>query len=316
MISVNYLVSVLTPVYNGEKFISRFIVKILEQTYNNVELVIINDGSIDKTEKIIFSYKKKILQRGYKLKYLKKKNGGVGSAINKGLKLMSGDFFTWCDADNFYDKNYIKENINIFNQSKKISIVRCDGYFVNENNLFKPYGKFSDNNKDKFKKKLFLNAILEINFHFGCAMIRTNSFDKINLMREIFESKQGQNWQLLLPMFYYYDSYYIDKALFYWVNRSNSITNLNTNNIKLEILQQNEHEKILTTVINSMRIRSKNYYLYIIKKKYIQRRIAIAYKYGDSNIQKRGQFELDRLNDYPVKIYMFILSKISKFNII
>ena len=58
------LVSVITPCYNGEKFLHRFLDSVLNQTYTNVEFIFINDGSFDKTEEIVFSYKERLKSKG------------------------------------------------------------------------------------------------------------------------------------------------------------------------------------------------------------------------------------------------------------
>ena len=72
------LVSILTPCYNAERFIENYIKKIIKQTYDNIELVFINDGSVDKTEEIIKKKMTSIKKRGYKVIYYKKSNGGLG----------------------------------------------------------------------------------------------------------------------------------------------------------------------------------------------------------------------------------------------
>ena len=70
------LVSIITPCYNGESYITCFLDSILYQTYPNIELWIVNDGSKDKTEEIILSYKSKFDDKGYKLNYIYQENAG------------------------------------------------------------------------------------------------------------------------------------------------------------------------------------------------------------------------------------------------
>ena len=80
-------VCVLMSTYNGEKFIEEQLDSILNQTYKNIEIIVVNDGSNDdgKTEEIALSY-------GDKIKYIKKQNGGVSSALNAGIKEMTGEY--------------------------------------------------------------------------------------------------------------------------------------------------------------------------------------------------------------------------------
>jgi len=86
------LVSIVTPCYNCENHISRYLDSIIGQTYKNIELVLINDGSNDNTESIINSYTSKLKKRGIDLIYITQKNSGVSEALNTGLKHFSGDY--------------------------------------------------------------------------------------------------------------------------------------------------------------------------------------------------------------------------------
>ena len=99
------LVSVVTPCYNGEKYISRFLDSVINQTYDNVEVILVNDGSIDKTEEIALNYKSKFEKRGYKYIYIYQKNAGQAAAINQGLKVLQGKYLIWPDSDDILDKN-------------------------------------------------------------------------------------------------------------------------------------------------------------------------------------------------------------------
>lgn len=108
--TLNPKVSIIIPVYNGEKYVSLAIDSALRQTYTNLEVIVVNDGSKDNTDKICKSY-------GNKIKYIKKENGGVSSALNEGIKNMSGDYFSWLSHDDLYypekveiEINYLKEN--------------------------------------------------------------------------------------------------------------------------------------------------------------------------------------------------------------
>ena len=303
----NHLVSILTPCYNTEKYLNSYIDKIIKQTYDNIEIVFINDGSTDNTEKLIKNGIKKLEKRGFKVIYKKKENGGLGSAINLGLKLMTGEFFCWLDCDNFYEDTYVEKNVKVFLDNPSCNVVRCDGCLYYEDDMKKPYAYFSDGNTDKYQKKLFMNAIVEKNFHFGCAMIRTSAFDKVVKGRDIYESRQGQNWQLLLPMFYYYDSYYIDEKLFNYIYTRGSITSQNHNNMEKRLLAQNEHEKILLETIKRMNIKDARYYNGIIKRKYILRRIMIAEEFKDEELINKEKDNLKKFDKLSNRIKYFVL---------
>lgn len=111
------LVSIIMPAYNAEKFIEEAIESVLEQEYQNWELLIINDGSIDKTEDVILHFKDS------RINYFKQENGGVSSARNLGLQEMSGDYFCFLDADDTYYPTSLSSRLNVFLQNRKVVFV-------------------------------------------------------------------------------------------------------------------------------------------------------------------------------------------------
>lgn len=115
-------ISIIIPVYNGEKYLERCIKSVLNQTYSYYEIIIVDDGSTDKTEQISKEFTKKYDC----IKYFRKKNGGVSSARNFGLDNASGNYVLFLDHDDYLDYNYIEELLN-FAEDKKIDIVRS-GY--------------------------------------------------------------------------------------------------------------------------------------------------------------------------------------------
>lgn len=100
------LVSIIIPVYNGSNFVKEAIDSALAQTYKNVEVLVINDGSCDdgKTEEIALSY-------GDKIRYFHKENGGVSSALNLGIREMKGEYFSWLSHDDKYTETKIEKQI-------------------------------------------------------------------------------------------------------------------------------------------------------------------------------------------------------------
>ena len=291
----NPLVSIITPCYNSQRWVSRFLDSIISQTYNHIELIVINDGSQDNTKDVVLSRKDELKQSGVRLRYHKQINQGLGGAINAGLKLVGGEYFTWCDSDNFYTNDYIKTKVDFFSIHPEFDIVRCDGYIVNDGELDKPLSLMSAGEKNKFNQKLFLNALETKDFHFGCAMLKTKAFDRINPKREIYPSREGQNWQLLLPMFYHYKSGYIDKPMFYFVYRKDSISNAAfQKDLGDRIAQIDEYQKIIITTLDSMDIENaeRRKYMDIVTRKYAKKKMRLAKKYGDSKLLEDQYFLL------------------------
>lgn len=99
--------SIIVPVYNTEKYIDKCLKSIFSNTYKNFEVIIVNDGSTDKTENIINKYIKKYDN----IIYIKQKNMGLSLARNNGVKKATGDYLLFIDSDDYVEKNLL-ENIN------------------------------------------------------------------------------------------------------------------------------------------------------------------------------------------------------------
>lgn len=104
----NSLISVITPFYNEEAFLSEAILSVIKQSYSNWELILISDGSTDNSLKIASRF----ANSDIRITILSKENGGVSSARNFGLSIMKGDYFCFLDADDKFPVDSLKERIN------------------------------------------------------------------------------------------------------------------------------------------------------------------------------------------------------------
>jgi glycosyltransferase involved in cell wall biosynthesis len=103
---MNPLVSIIIPVYNGSNFLKEAIDSALAQTYSNIEVVVINDGSTDegKTRDVVLTF-------GDKIRYFEKENGGVASALNIGVSESRGEYLSWLSHDDVYSPSKIKDQV-------------------------------------------------------------------------------------------------------------------------------------------------------------------------------------------------------------
>lgn len=129
MFNYNPLVSIIIPVYNGANYMREAIDSAIAQTYKNIEIIVVNDGSIDngETERIALSY-------GNKIKYYYKENGGCASALNFGISKMQGEWFSWLSHDDVYYHKKIEsaiEQIIINKLDRKQTIVSCGSEVIN-----------------------------------------------------------------------------------------------------------------------------------------------------------------------------------------
>lgn len=113
------LVSVIIPVYNGEKYIDSAINSVLKQDYSNIEIIVVDDGSFDNTKAVIKTYKNKV-------KYFYKKNGGVASARNYGLKVANGEFIAFLDCDDLYTEDKVSKQVEVLLENPSLGFVYND----------------------------------------------------------------------------------------------------------------------------------------------------------------------------------------------
>lgn len=305
---INPLISIITPCYNSENYISRYLDCILRQSYKNIQVILINDGSSDHTEEIILAYRLKFETQGIIFTYRYQENKGLGGAINTGLKLIQGEYFTWCDSDNYYSDNYLEKCVEFIDTHEGCNILRCDAYTVLDSNINKPISRFSDGNTDLYKRNLFDNAVLEKNFHFGCALLKTAAFDKVVQNRDIYESREGQNWQLLLPMLNSYESDYIHEPMFYFVRRMDSVSNIaSSKGFGAQYAQLEEYEIILNKTISRLNVNVEKY-KFLINRKYARIKFIIASTTKDKELLE-NQYEILKQNKYLTMYYKLIYFK-------
>ena len=197
----NPLVSIIIPVYNGENYLREAIDSALNQTYKNIEVIVVNDGSSDKTDEICKSY-------GSKIRYFKKENGGVSTALNLGIEKMKGEYFSWLSHDDLYYDDKIKVEVDYLRKlDDKNAVIYCDYEIVNENGVFqynvvmphfdllqKPY------------RSLFLGCLNGITM-----LIPKNSF----LECGYFDSQYRcvQDYDMWMRMIKKYHFYHLDKII-------------------------------------------------------------------------------------------------------
>nr|WP_302660214.1 glycosyltransferase [uncultured Clostridium sp.] len=145
MKNINPKISVIVPVYNVEKWLNKCIDSILVQSYNNLEIILINDGSTDKSGDICDNYSKK----DYRIRVFHNKNKGLSYSRNFGVKNSNGKYVMFVDSDDFIsDSNIIEKFISILERDK------CDFIYTS-------YCRFDDGNEDKITEVLPINLDTE-----------------------------------------------------------------------------------------------------------------------------------------------------------
>lgn len=174
----NPLVSIVIPVYNGSNFLSEAIDSALAQTYNNVEIVVVNDGSKDDgaTEKVALSY-------GDKIRYFSKPNGGVSSALNYGIEKMKGDYFSWLSHDDLYEPRKIEREIGELSkyEDKENTIICCADSLIDAEGtpIYYPAKRLNGLYSGPNLFDIFFSGHLNIN---GCTLlIHKTAFERFGM---------------------------------------------------------------------------------------------------------------------------------------
>ena len=116
------LISVIVPAYNVEKYIKTCLDSLINQTYSNFEIIVVNDGSTDQTEEILRSY-----QSNPKFRIYSQENGGLSAARNQGLKLANGELVCFVDSDDSVKSDYLEKLVAPFIEDVDVDITVC-GY--------------------------------------------------------------------------------------------------------------------------------------------------------------------------------------------
>jgi len=187
------------PVYNGANYIRESLGSVLAQTYKNIEIIIVNDGSKDNTEEIVKSYKDK------RIRYFKKENGGVATALNLGIQKMKGKYFSWLSHDDVYSVDKIEKQINALRKLDKNkrdgTILYSNWELIDENS--KKFDEFRiERRYDRRKLNYSLYPILKCVVH-GCSLlIPKRCFDETGLFNPKEETTQDyEMWFRMFPKY-------------------------------------------------------------------------------------------------------------------
>ena len=218
-------VSIITPCYNGESYVHRFLDSLLTQDYEHVEFIFVNDGSTDSTEQIFESYRKPLESKGWTVQYIWQENQGQASALNAGLKIFSGDYLLWPDSDDILYPQHISKKVAYMEQHKDIGIAYCSYDNVSEDDLNTViYVQRAPEHIDMFFTLMRMSS--DIMWVPISPIVRTSAFLDVNPERDIYISSGGQNCQMQLPLTFKYPYGVISDILAAYVIRSNSHSRL------------------------------------------------------------------------------------------
>jgi glycosyltransferase involved in cell wall biosynthesis len=200
------LVSIVIPAYNGSNYLRDAIDSALAQTYPNVEVIVVNDGSRDEgaTEDIARSY-------GDRIRYIYKDNGGVATALNLGIQEMKGEYFSWLSHDDMYLPKRIEKAIEALRQEQDMTRLVYSEYDLLD---VESGTSFSNRLSATYSEQQLTNGVFPViqQLIHGCdLLIHRTHFDRVGSFNE--ELRTTQDYDLWFRMFRYQKLLFIPDSL-------------------------------------------------------------------------------------------------------
>lgn len=314
------LISVIIPIYNVEKYLSRCINSVIAQTYKNLEIILVNDGSFDSSGIICDEFALK----DSRIKVIHKKNGGLSDARNVGINIANGFYFTFIDSDDWVSNDFLEKLYNLcINYNAEISI--CDFVETKTTNTF-----LSDLKNNQVIQYTNIESLYQLTkysktqFGIVCGKLyHKKLFDNVRFPVGKIHEDEFVSYILI------YNAnkiVYIDRKMYYYFMRNESITrnNFNIRN-KLNALEAFQERASFYKNINEFELYEihlrKMMYLYtliykniellhdsLLKEKFIDDYVKFKLIFEDSN-----QSNLNKL-DYKTKyIFHDLYLKLKKY---
>lgn len=227
MINLNDLISIILPIYNVDSYLKKCIESVLNQTYSNIEIILVDDGSTDNSPLICDEYKKK----DSRVRTIHKKNGGLSDARNCGINLSTGKYLTFIDSDDYVSEDYVEYLYNLI--KKNNTKISCCGHYIVKKN--KMYRKTASETK-VFTKINALNAILydeEIDLSSWGKMYEKSLFEDIKFPKGKFFEDTGTTYLLFDKC----EGISVGKEIkYYYIIRNESITTKAFNKNKMDLI--------------------------------------------------------------------------------
>lgn len=329
----NELISVIIPVYNVEKYLEKCVDSVKKQTYDNIEIILVDDGSTDKSGEIC-----DIIANGdNRVKVIHKKNGGLSDARNAGIKIANGELIGFVDSDDYICQDmYMDLYLILKKDDSDISI--CDFVKIKENDDNKEYCVKNKNiNFYKYNKIEALNELLKnekITNHAWNKLYKKSLFDNIKY-------PVGKNMEDMATTYLLFEKAnrisYIEKTEYFYLERANSILgNVNKKLIydlknisekRYEYLWEKYpevHENLIISQIKNAKIMFSNLILCNLRKDFFGNEYEKEYRFykenykfniGKCKLSKKQKIEYNLLyNNKFLYWYLFKLKIIIKNN--
>ena len=203
----NKMVSVVITCYNYGKYLAGCLDSVLGQTYRDIEIIIVNDGSTDDTDEIVKKY-----LSDPRVRYIKQRNAGQANAKNIGIRSASGEFVAFLDADDVWASSKLEQQIPLFSDPA-VGVVYCRAQYIGDDGRsldFTTKGKYLQPRSGKVIPYLFFDNFIP----FSASVVRKECLERTDLFDESL--KMGIDWDLWLRISASYLFAYVDEPLLYY----------------------------------------------------------------------------------------------------
>lgn len=202
------LISVIVPVYNVEKYLDKCIKSIVDQTYSNLEIILVDDGSKDNSLEICKKWKKK----DKRIKVYHQQNMGVSRARNKGIDIAKGDYISFIDSDDMIDKNLYESFIEEYKKNVDIIRFRCQTHYgkYKIDSLLMQEGEFSFKQNETLKYDMFFHK-----HSFGSVCFSIFNKNVISTIRFEEKYKYGEDYLFYFKVLQNCKNIYISNQILY-----------------------------------------------------------------------------------------------------
>lgn len=291
-------VSVVTPVYNGETYLLPMLNSILGQTYPYIEMILVDDGSTDRTVEIAEGYRKKFEDKGYGYRIVKAGHKCAAAAINKGLPFVTGEYLIWPDSDDRLEPESVERRVRFLEDHPEYQCVRTLSYYFDQTTY--EITRAAEKTGDLAKEDLFWDILESKTFVCcGCYMLKTAPFFEIypNCNIPEYEHNVGQNYQMLLPFMYRHKCPTIQERLYGVCVREGSHSRKKLTQ-KEEERKYRDYEKLVDDIADICGIKDE------ASKKRIEywkarRAYSLAIKYGVKRRIVKSLYRLYRCGEVP-----------------
>lgn len=215
------MVSLITPTYQAGPFLEPFLASVLNQSFSDMEFILVNDGSTDRSEAVIQSFLPRFERKGIRVAYLRQAHANQCAAFNLALPRVRGKYLAWADSDDLLHPDNVQLRVEYMENTPGCRMLRCNAleYCEESGTVLRE----SATPRDKRTRNIFSDLFCSKTYCLaGCYMLESSLFRECYPDLTIPDSIVGQNLQMLLPPASRAECHYLDNVLLTYRRRPGS----------------------------------------------------------------------------------------------